>query len=146
MAQGQRVDPYRNFKFRVEIDGLTVAGFSECDIPAATVEVIEYREGSEEVTPRKLPGLVKYSNITLKRGVTNTKEFFQWFRLVVQGKISQARRNMSIALLDDEGNEVARWKFRNAWPTKYEGPKLNARTSEVAIETLEITHEGLDLE
>jgi len=146
MPQGQRADPYKNFKFLVEIEGIAVAGFSECDGLTTEVNVIEYREGNEDITVRKLPGLVKYSNITLKRGITGSKDLYNWYKEVVKGKIKQIRRNMAIVLLDDEGNQAVRWVVRNAWPMKYTGPTLNAKSSEVAIETLEIAHEGFELE
>ncbi len=146
MPQGQRTDPYKNFKFLVEIDGIAVAGFSECEGLTTEVDVIEYREGNEDITVRKHPGLVKYSNITLKRGITGSKDLYNWYKEVVKGKIKQIRRNMAIVLLDDEGNQAVRWVVRNAWPMKYTGPTLNAKSSEVAIETLEIAHEGFELE
>ncbi len=146
MPQGQRTDPYKNFKFLVEIEGIAVAGFSECEGLTTEVSVIEYREGNEDITVRKLPGLVKYSNITLKKGITGSKDLFNWYKEVVKGKIKQIRRNMAIVLLDDEGNQAVRWVVRNAWPMKYTGPTLNAKSSEVAIETLEIAHEGFELE
>lgn len=139
-----RVDPYKNFRFLVEIDGLTQAGFSECSGLGSKVEVIEYREGGEPTTVRKLPGRVSYPDITLKWGVTVSRELFDWHRGVVQGQIQ--RKNCSIILLDDSGAQKVRWNLFNAWPSKWDGPALNAKGSEVAIETLTITCEGLELE
>ena len=139
-----RVDPYAGFDFLVELDGITAAGFSECHGLDVEVEVIEYREGTDKVNSvRKLPGLVKYTNITLKRGFTADMSLWNWFKSVVNGQVQ--RTTGSIVLLDAARNEVARWNFVNAWPSKWEGPRLCAKTSEVAIETLVIEHEGLDL-
>jgi phage tail-like protein len=139
-----RVDPYRNFNFRVEIQGITAASFSECSGLESSVDVVEYREGADKVlSVRKLAGLRKYSNLTLKRGVTGDRELYDWHRKVLDGELD--RRNGSIILLDDQRQEVLRWNFHNGWICRYEGPTLNAKSSEVAIETIEICHEGLEL-
>jgi len=143
MATAQRKDPYRNFRFLVEIDGVTQAGFSEYTIPDITQDPIEYREGNELPTVRKLPGLVKYGNVSLKWGITDSLDLYNWRALVVQGKMGEARRNMAVVLMDEEGNSAARWEFTNAWPSKYDAPDLNAKGTDVGIETLEIVHEGM---
>ena len=106
--------------------------------------VIEYREGNERRSSvRKLPGLTKYSNLTLKRGITRDRSLWDWRKTVIDG--TARRVNGSIILLDESRQEVARWNFREGWPCKWEGPMLNAKSNEVAIETLEIAHEGFDL-
>ena len=142
MATGTRVDPYRNFSFLVEIDGITQAGFSDCSGFGASTDPIEYREGGETKTVRKLPGLTKYPNITLKWGLTDSRELYDWYRDVVNGKI--ARKSGSIILLDLEGNEKVRWNFFEAWPTKWDGPDFTAKGNDVAIETLELVHERIE--
>ncbi len=144
MATGDRRDPFRSFNFAVEIDGLARAGFRECSGLDASQDPIEYREGTEGLTMRKLPGLNKYSNITLKWGMTDDHELWDWRKKAMTGKVE--RKNGSIVLLDDTGAEKMRWNFREAWPTKWTGPSFNATGNEVAIETLEIAHEGLDLQ
>lgn len=141
---GERIDPYKNFRFLVEIDGVVQAGFSEYTIPDSTQEPIEYREGNEPITARKLPGLIKYGNVTLKWGITDSLELYQWRKQVEDGKMKDARRNMAVMLLDEEGTEKARWEFTNAWPSKYDAPDLNAKGTDVGIETLEIAHEGME--
>jgi phage tail-like protein len=141
---GSRDDPYAAFNFLVEIDGVTIAGFSECSGLSSETDPIEYRNGSEDITVRKLPGLVKYSNITLKRGFTQSKELWQWRKQVLDGKTQ--RRSGTVTLLDEARKPALRWNFREAWPRKLDGPTLNAKTNEVAIETLEIAHEGLVVE
>jgi phage tail-like protein len=142
MATGTRVDPYRNFSFLVEIDGITQAGFSDCSGFGASTDPMEYREGGETKTVRKLPGLTKYTNITLKWGLTDSKELYNWYRDVVNGKIE--RKSGSIILLDLEGNEKVRWNFFEAWPTKWDGPDFTAKGNDVAIETLELAHERVE--
>jgi phage tail-like protein len=137
-----RVDPYKNFRFLVEIEGLAQAAFSECGGLASEVDVIEYREGGEPATVRKLPGRVSYPDITLKWGVTDSRELYDWHRAVIRGEIQ--RKRCSIILLDDSGNQRVRWNLFNAWPRKWEGPAFNAKGSDVAIETLTITCEGVE--
>src|SRR5215203_1982093 len=144
MATGDRRDPFRSFNFAVEIDGLARAGFRECSGLDASQDPIEYCEGTEGLTARKLPGLNKFSNITLKWGMTDDTELWDWRKKAMTGKVE--RKNGSIVLLDDTGAEKMRWNFREAWPTKWTGPSFNATGNEVAIETLEIAHEGLELQ
>jgi phage tail-like protein len=143
VAPAQRHDPYKAFNFRVEIDGIARAAFSEVGGLESETTVIEYRVGGEPNTVRKLPGLTKYANIVLRRGITKDAELWNWRLSVVQGNVD--RRNGSIILLDDHGTEVVRWNFFHGWISKWEGPALKARGNEVAIETIEIAHEGLEL-
>lgn len=145
MAQtGARVDPYGNFNFLVEIDGIARAAFQEASGFDSTIDIIEHREGGDNTTPRKLPGLTKYSNITLKWGVTDDSELYNWHRQWVTGSPSAKRKNGSIVLLDRQGTEKVRWNFINAWPSKWDGPDFNAEGNDIAIETLEIAHEGIE--
>jgi phage tail-like protein len=139
----QRHDPYKAFNFRVEIEGIAWAAFSEVGGLESETAVIEYRVGGEPRTVRKLPGLTKYANIVLRRGITQDPELWNWRKSVVQGNVD--RRNGSIVLLDDDETEVVRWNFFQGWIAKWEGPALNAKANEVAIETIEIAHEGLEL-
>jgi len=139
---GKRIDPARNFNFLVELDGITRASFIECSGLDATTEVIETREGGENTTVRKIPGKTTYSDITLKWGITDSDELWLWRQQIIDGNVQ--RKSGSIVIFD-LGNvrEVARWDFADAWPTKWEGPSLNATAHELAIETLVIAHEGL---
>jgi len=136
-------DPFGNFNFIVEIDGIGRSGFREVILPAATANVIEYREGNDANTVRKLPGLVKYGNLTLKAGITESRDLYDWWNTVREGRTE--RRSMSVILLDESRNEVKRWNFQNAWPVRYQPSALDARGSEVVIEILEIAHEGMEL-
>jgi phage tail-like protein len=140
-----RDDPYKGFNFIVEIDGISVAAFCEVSGLASETAVIEYRNGSDRAnTVRKLPGLTKYANIVLKRGVTQDTQLWQWRKAIEQG--TPDRRSGAIVLLDDERNPVRRWRFSEGWITKFEGPDLNAKGNDVAVETIEIAHEGLTID
>lgn len=144
MAERKPPDPYRNYRFKIEIDGITRAGFRECSGLDSDQPPIEYREGDEKVlTVRKLSGLVKYSNISLKWGITDDAELWEWRQKVVEGKILEARKNGSIVILDETGAEKLRWNFVEGWPTKWVGPTFNATGNEVAIEQIDIAHEGV---
>jgi phage tail-like protein len=144
-STGARRDPYRGFKFRVQVDGIQRAGFREVSGLDSATDSVDYREGDDKLmTISKLSGLKKFANITFKRGITDDLDLWKWRKQVMDGKIKDARKNGSIVLMDDEGNDVAQWDFREAWPTKWTGPTFNATANEVAIDTLEITHEGLD--
>ena len=138
---GDRIDPYRNFRFRVEVEGLEQAGFSEVSGFEATFDVIEYREGDELTTPRKLPGLIKYGNITLKWGTTESMELYEWLQECVEGTIE--RKTITIIALDEEGSDVATWQVIESWPVKYSAPTFNGIGTEVALEFIEFAHEGL---
>jgi len=137
-----RTDPLRNFRFLVEIDGIVQAGFSECSGFGSNVEVIEYREGGEPSTVRKLPGKMSYPDLTPKWGVTDSRELYDWHLAAVNGKVD--RRNGSIILKDDAGQEKVRWNFFNAWPSKYDGPDFNAKGNDVAIDALTVSCERLE--
>jgi len=102
-----------------EIDGITQAGFSECIIGDTTTAYIEYREGNEATTPRKLSGLTKYGNITLKWGITDAMELYNWQKQVIGTGAEGARKNMSIVVVDEAGNDKARWDIVRAWPVRY---------------------------
>jgi phage tail-like protein len=139
-----RNDPLRNVRFRVEIDGVEAAGFSEVSGLNAETEIIEYRQGTEHTTVRKLPGLTKFANVTLKRGITDSMELWEWRKAIMDGDIQ--RRTVRITLLDEAGDDRASFLIRRAWPAKYEASDLDASGNEVAIETLELAHEGLERE
>ena len=138
MPAAERKDPYRNFRFLVEIDSIIQAGFSEATILDSTSDVVTYREGNESTYVRKLSGLTKHGNLTLKRGVTDSMELYNWHKLVEQGKMKDARKNIAVILVDEKGNPASRWEFGGAWPNKYDAPDLTAKGNDVVIETFEI--------
>jgi phage tail-like protein len=140
-----RTDPYPGFNFQVEIDGIARASFREVSGLEGAVDVIEYREGADRpLSARKLPGLVRYANVTLKRGITDSRELWDWWKAVASGKLD--RRAVRIVLLDREGNAVRRWALADAWPVRYHVSVLDAERGETAIESLELAHDGLDAE
>ncbi|HEY9670730.1 MAG TPA: phage tail protein [Waterburya sp.] len=139
MPTGTRIDPYRGYNFRVEIDGIAEAGFRECSGLDTSTASTDYREGTDPPHVRKLPGLNTYSALTLKRGITDSDSLWKWRQTVIDGKAE--RKNISVILMNEAGQEKWRWNIRNAWPTKYTAPSFNATSNDVAIETLEITHE-----
>jgi phage tail-like protein len=138
MALRERKDPYRNFKFLIEINGIVQAGFSEATVLNSTSEVIEYRKADKPTYVRKLSGLTKYGTLALKWGITNSLELYHWRKLVEQGKMKDARRNITLLLMDEKRNPVTRWEFGDAWVSKYDAPDLTSERNTVSIETLEI--------
>ena len=139
-----RNDPFESFNFLVEVDSVTKAGFSECSGLTMETDPIEYRNGNEDTTVRKIPGLKKFGNITLKRGFTKDDGLWKWRKTVLDGKTE--RHSGSITLLNEERKAVLRWTFREGWPRKLDGPTFNAKNNEVAIETLEVVVEDLSVE
>ncbi len=143
-----RIDPIRNFRFQLEIDSVKRAGFSEVAIAETTVEAVDYREGIDPPHVRKLSGLTKYGNITLKAGMTtdaNALELFKWHNDISSGLIAERRRNIAISVLDEAGKtETARFVITDAWPVKYDPSDLNGKGNEVMIELLELANEGIE--
>lgn len=133
--------PHGRFRYKVEIDGLEAGGFSEVTGFDASIDVMEYREGDMVQTPMKIPGLKKYGNITLKQGLADSMVLYEWIAEGVNGAVQ--RKTITITLLDEEEAPAASWQIINAWPMKYTAPDFNATSSEVAIESLEIAHEGM---
>ncbi|MFL6353106.1 MAG: phage tail protein [Bryobacteraceae bacterium] len=144
MPTGDREDPFNSMKFIVEIDGIATSAFLAVSGIEADVAVVDYRPGNDKIPgARKLPGEAKFSNIVLKRGMTSDLSLWNWMRETLEGQVS--RRSMSVVLLSEGREEVMRFDFKHAWPVKWSGPNLNGESSDVAIETLEIAHEGLSL-
>ena len=137
--------PLVKFHFQVEWGG-TKIGFTEVSGLDVESEVVEYRDGaSREYSKLKMPGLQKYSNITLKRGTFKSdNEYFSWWNTVQLNTIE--RRDITISLLNEEHEPVVTWKVKNAWPTKVQSTDLKADGNEVAIESMELVHEGLSIQ
>ncbi len=144
MATGDRVDPYLQFNYLVEIDGVTRAGFTEVGGLTTEQEIIDYREGSDLPFMKRLPGLQTFTPLMLKRGWTDDEELWLWRKTTLDGQTE--RRSGSVVLLDEARNPVLRWNFSEGWVSKWEGPALNATTNEAAIESIEIVYEQLVLE
>jgi len=138
-----RNDPYAQYNFILEIEGLQSAGFSEVGGLTMEQDIIEYRDGSDSSTVRKQPGLRKYGNISLKRGFTQNRELWEWRKTTIDGVT--ARKSGAIILRNEEGVDALRWEFREGWISKYEGPALKATANEAAIESIEIAVEDVTL-
>jgi len=140
---GERRDPYQSCYFFVEIEGINCAGFSECTGLDITTETFEYKEGGLNTYTHKLPVRTSFSNITLKRGLTDTTELWDWYLSVVRGNVE--RKSISIVQYSSSQEEIKRWDLKDAYPVKWVGPKFQVASSKIAvsIEQLEIAHHGL---
>ena len=141
MAVNERTDPYLSYRFLVEIDDLIVGGFSDVSGLQVETETEEYREGGVNDYIHKLPKVTKYLNLTLKRGITDSDVLWKWHQDIVNGKIE--RKNGRIVLLDSKGDEKWHWTFEGAYPVKWNGPDFKADNSTIAIETIELAHNGI---
>ena len=145
MPPNERNDPFRNFNFRLEIDDLPVAAFSDASGMTGDGNVVDYRTGADiPLNTRKLPGLRKYGPIMLKRGMLHDSSLWDWYRNIATG--AKDRRNGSVILMDEERHDVLRWNFEAAWPNKMEGPSLTGKGNEVAVESIELIVEDITLE
>jgi phage tail-like protein len=142
-----RIDPIRNFRYRLEIDNITQAGFSEVHISETTIDMVEYREGTDPPHMRKLSGLTKYGNVSLKWGVTiggSALDMFKWHTAVSAGQIKDNRKKVVVIAQDEAGADAARFVITDAWPVKYNITDLQAKGNEVLIEVLELANEGIE--
>lgn len=140
-----RKDPYFGYNFAVELDGITRMGFQGCTGLDSSTTSTPYREGTDtSLAQRQLPALLSFSAITLTRGITDDHALWDWRNDIASGK--GTRHDISIVLRNDTGDEKIRWNLKNAFPTKWSGPSFDATGEAVAIETLELTHEGVDVQ
>lgn len=140
-----RHGPFRSNRFTVELPGIAIGGFSRVHLPAATTTTVSYREGNHKPPgTTKLAGLQENETLVLERGVTASTELYEWYKTVEDGKLAEARGAIAVTLLDEEQNPGPRWEFRNAWPVRYQPPVLDASENAVAVETIEIAHEGME--
>lgn len=137
---GQRVDPFPSYTFFVEIDGIAQAAFAECAGLEVQVDVTEYAEGGLNSYVHRLPGRVKYADLTLKHGTAGSDDLWVWYCDVLVGTIQ--RKNLSVVLYSPDGGEVRRWNLTGAYPVKWTGPELRAGEGKVAIDTLVLAHQG----
>ena len=141
-----RQDPLRNFRFRLEIDGIQQAGFSEVTIADTTTDAIDYREGNEAAHFRKLSGLTKFANVTLKWGATESLDLYKWHASVVavgSGGTGN-RKKVTVIVVDEAGKDKARFVISDAWPIKYTPGALTGKGNDVMIESLELANEGIE--
>ena len=144
MPLASRTDPYLGARFFVEIEGVDQGGFTECTGLQAEVEVTDYQEGGNNGYVHKLVGRTKFSNVVLKHGVTDSTDFWDWFQDVQANP--ERRETVTISLLDEEGNPVFVWTIVNAFPVKVSAPDLKSDANEIAVETIELAHEGITQE
>ena len=134
------------FRFAVEIDGIAEAVFTECTLPTLEVDLYEQKEGGLNDAVHQIPGRIKAGKITLKRGITSSGELLSWYMDVAQGKIDASKRKISVVMYDSLADEILRWNFENAFPTKWTGPSFDSAQSKIAIETLELAYQSIDVE
>jgi phage tail-like protein len=142
-----RNDPLRNFRYRLEIDGITQAGFNEVMIAETNIDAVDYREGTDPPHVRKLSGLTKFGNITLKWGLTvggAALDLFKWHADISAGQVKEKRKKVVIVVQDEAGGDAARYLVTDAWPIKYDVSDLKGTGNETVVETLEMVHEGFD--
>lgn len=139
----ERDDPFAQYNFFIKIDDVTVAGFTEVGGLSTETDIIEYREGTDLNRMRKLVGISKFGNITLKKGMTLNRDLWEWRKTTLDGKTD--RRDGAIILRDEAGQDQLRWEFFEGWVSKYEGPAMNSTANEAAIETIEIVSEAVIL-
>lgn len=144
-------DPYRNFKFELEIDGFVRAGAVKITGLKRTTEKIEYREGGDNETPRKIPGQTTYEDLTISRGVSEDEDFVKWSQQVYnvdnvdgeQGPNEDFRKDVTIYLKDKAGRRVKKWKASRSWPCEDGVDDLDASANDILSENLVLCHEGL---
>lgn len=136
-------DPYGGFRFRVEILGLQVGGFTEVSGLEREVQIEDFREGGLNDYTHKLATMTKYQNLTLKRGLADAADLWQWHQDVVNGKIE--RRQVTIVLIDISGQDTWRWVVEKAYPVKWSGASFNASTNAFLVESVDFVHNGIKL-
>ena len=138
-------DPYASFNYMVEVDGILSAGFSECTGLQMEIKTFDYKEGGRNNSTLKFPEHASYGNITLKRGVTLSDDLINWQLDAADGIFFRTGPGVSFAitLLDEAGEPAKRWDLIRAFPVKWTGPDMKAPAGEIAIESLEIAHEGI---
>ena len=144
-ASGRESDPLVGFQFAVEVGGMITGYFTECSGIGSEHEIAEHKvvtEDGHEVV-QKIPGRLKWNDVTLKRGITDNLQIWEWRQQVEEGKMSDARKNCSVLLFDRAMEVAARWDFVNAWPSKVSGPDVKADSNEFGIEELVLVHEGM---
>jgi len=138
-------DPLVSFNFEVKIEGKLSGFFTECSGLGSETEVTEHKivgQGDREAV-RKVPGRLKWGDITLKRGITANMDMWTWRQAVVEGKVGAARSNGSVIMYDQAGTAVAQWDFSAGWPSKISGPSVQADSSAIGVEEVVIVHEGI---
>jgi phage tail-like protein len=137
-------DAVPSFRFYLEVANVLEAVFTEVSGLQTEMETVGIEEGGINGFTRRVPGRVKVSNLTLKRGMTRSNDFIKWFMSTRPGSVD--RRNISLVLYDVKGEKIASWHFQNAYPVKWVGPQFTSDGNAVAVETVELAHEGMTVE
>ena len=145
-GDSQRTEVHAAFRFAIQIDGVTEAVFTECTLPTLEVEIHEQMEGGLNNAVHQIPGRVRAGTIALKRGITTSSDLLTWYVDVSKGKISDNQRKVSVVMYDSTSEEVLRWSFEGAFPRKWTGPSFSSGNSQIAIESLELAYQGIDVE
>jgi phage tail-like protein len=138
-------DPFLGFNFMLEIEGKVAGYFTECSGIGSENEVVEHKvvDKSGHEIVRKIPGRLKWTDISLKRGITSNLEIWKWREQVVQGQMSDARQDITITMMDREYQPSAIWNFNKAWPSKVSGPSFKSDDNSFGVEEVTIVHEGM---
>ena len=138
-------DPLLGFNFMLELEGSIAGYFTECSGIGSEHEIVEHKvvDKSGHEIVRKIPGRLKWQDITLKRGITSDMQIWQWRDSLVQGKVTDARKNISITMMDRSYQPVAVWNFVNAWPSKVSGPSFKSDDNSFGVEEVTLVHEGM---
>jgi phage tail-like protein len=142
---GRETDPLLGFNFRLEIEKMTSGYFTEVSGLGSENEVVEQKtlDAAGHEVVQKVPGRLKWGDITLKRGITADMKIWEWRDQVINGTVKDARANCSIIMLDRDATDIARWDFSNAWPSKVSGPSLKSDSNEFGVEEVVLVHEGI---
>jgi phage tail-like protein len=145
VKSGRESDPLIGFNFRLEIEGKLAGYFTEASGIGSEHEIVEHKvvDDSGHEIVQKIPGRLKWENVTLKRGITDALDIWDWRKLVEDGKMGDARTNCSIIMMDRNYEDVARWDFVNAWPSKVSGPSVKSDSNEFGVEEVTLIHEGM---
>jgi phage tail-like protein len=145
VKSGRESDPLIGFNFRLEIEGKLAGYFTEASGIGSEHEIVEHKavDDSGHEIVQKIPGRLKWENVTLKRGITDAMDIWDWRKLVEDGKMGDARTNCSIIMMDRNYEDVARWDFVNAWPSKVSGPSVKSDSNEFGVEEVTLVHEGM---
>jgi phage tail-like protein len=137
-------DKYQQaYRFKVTIDEIEAADFTEVDGLTVQRDVVEYHEGGENTYHHKLVGPTRFSNLVLRRGTSSSTDLWDWVKQTIDGTVK--RKNGSIIALDRSGEPIARWDFKNAWPCRYEGSQFRSGESDMSIEVIELAHDGFEM-
>jgi phage tail-like protein len=139
----EQIDPYRAYSFKLDIGGITEGHFTECSNLGIRVTPIEYREAGGNQVVRHIPGPVQYAEVTLRYGLTSSRQLWEWMLSAVNGRVE--RKNASIVLLDSSGaSEVMRWNLVDAWPAEWRSAGFDALSREIAIESITLVFDSLE--